>query len=327
MIVHDPRTSPVIVPIAQAIIGLVRARRGDPDWRSLLDEAWHRAEPTGELQRWELPALARAEAAWLDGDAPAVDSATAPMLALAVARDAPWIAAGLRTWRLRAGLDTDTQRTSVLPPPFAAQAQGDWDLAADLWRQLHCPYEAALALADAGDTGALRQALTELQRLGAKRAAAIVARRLQERGIRDLPRGPRPATKRNQALLTEREVEVLRLLATGVSNGDIASRLFLSNSNRGPPRLGDPREARSAIPGRGSKQAAGAPDLGRLSPQPTRVFVATWPRPAPADAVRSPPERGSAPRAWRESSTHDARRSAPRGRGAARSQRCSCPAR
>jgi DNA-binding CsgD family transcriptional regulator len=228
VIVHDPRTSPVIVPVAQAIIGLVRARRGDPDWRSLLDEAWHRAEPTGELQRWELPALARAEAAWLDGDAPTVDAATAHVLALAVARDAPWIAAGLRTWRQRAGLDTDTQSTTVLPPPFAAQSQGDWELAADLWRQLHCPYEAALALADADDTGALRQALTELQRLGAKRAAAIVARRLQERGIRDLPRGPRPATKRNQALLTEREVEVLRLLATGVSNGDIASRLFLS---------------------------------------------------------------------------------------------------
>ena len=194
-----------------------------------------------------------------------LNSATAPVVNLAEARHSPWIAAGLRTWRLRARLDTATVGAAELPPPFAAQAQGDWDLAADLWRQLDCPYEAALVLADADDTGALRQALTELQRLGAKPAAAIVARRLQERGIRDLPRGPRPATKRNQALLTEREVEVLRLLATGVSNGDIASRLFLSNSDRGPPRLGDPGEARSAIPGRGSVEASRASGFGVLT--------------------------------------------------------------
>lgn len=43
-----------------------------------------------------------------------------------------------------------------------------------------CPYEAALALAHSVDMGALRRALNELRRLGARPAAAIVARRLRE---------------------------------------------------------------------------------------------------------------------------------------------------
>ena len=47
-------------------------------------------------------------------------------------------------------------------------------------RDVGCPYHAALALADADDEGALRQALGELQALGARPAAAIVTRRLRE---------------------------------------------------------------------------------------------------------------------------------------------------
>ena len=74
----------------------------------------------------------------------------------------------------------------------------------------------------------MRQALTELNNLGARPAAAIVARRLRERGARGLPRGPRPATRENPAGLTTREVEVLGLVAEGLRNAEIAQRLVLS---------------------------------------------------------------------------------------------------
>jgi DNA-binding NarL/FixJ family response regulator len=68
----------------------------------------------------------------------------------------------------------------------------------------------------------------ELRRLGARPAAAIVARRLRKRGIRGVSRGPRPATRSNPAGLTARQVEVLGLVAEGLPNAEIAERLVLS---------------------------------------------------------------------------------------------------
>jgi hypothetical protein len=57
---------------------------------------------------------------------------------------------------------------------------------------------------------------SELNSLGARPAAAIVARRLRERGARSVPRGPRPATQANPAALTARELEVLGFVAQGL---------------------------------------------------------------------------------------------------------------
>ncbi len=90
------------------------------------------------------------------------------------------------------------------------------------------PYEHALALADADDEATVRRGLEELQGLGARPAAAIVARRLRERGAHGLPRGPRPGTLQNPAGLTARELEILALVAQGLRNTDIAKQLFLS---------------------------------------------------------------------------------------------------
>ncbi len=229
--VRDRRTWPVPRVYALAVLGLVRARRGDPEVWPLLDEALELAEPTGELQRIGPAASARAEAAWLAGQNDAVIGETEAALALAVRRRAPWAIGELACWRRRAGHDEAIE--APVAEPYAAELAGDWQRAADLWAGLGCPYEAALALAGADDDEALRRAYEELQRLGAHPAAAIVARRLRERGVRGLPRGPRAATRENPAGLTPREVEVLELVGEGLRNADIAERLFLAEKTVG----------------------------------------------------------------------------------------------
>jgi DNA-binding CsgD family transcriptional regulator len=208
------------------VLALVRARRGDPDAEPLLLEAFELAEASGELLRIAPAAAARAELAWLAGKLDEIAPATSSALELAFERKAGWIAGELLRWRRRTGL-ADRSVPDV-SEPYRLELDGDWVEAAACWTGLGCPYDAALALAEADDEDALRRAYDELQRLGARPAAAIVARRLRERGARDIPRGPRAATHANPGQLTRRETEVVGLLAEGLRNAEIAERLFLS---------------------------------------------------------------------------------------------------
>src|SRR5574340_691985 len=94
---------------------------------------------------------------------------------------------------------------------------GNWRSAASAWEQVGCPFERALALS-AGDSSAQRRALEIFEKLGARPAVRMLRESLQAHGQKGLPRRPHASTLQNPAGLTAREMEILALLAQGMSN-------------------------------------------------------------------------------------------------------------
>jgi DNA-binding CsgD family transcriptional regulator len=207
-------------------LGRVRARRGDPVGE-VLDEALELSQRGGHLQRLGHVHAARAETAWLGGNADrAVEEALAAY-PLALEKRHLWFAGELAYWQWKAG--ALAEGPEWIAEPYRAQLEGRPLAAAEAWTQRGCPYEAARARADAGKEAPLREALATFEQLGARPAAEACLRSLRTFGVR----GPRATTRANPAGLTPREAEVLALLVEGLRNAEIAERLVISERTVG----------------------------------------------------------------------------------------------
>ena len=272
-VLADPRESSPSRVWPLLVMGVVRARRGDPDPWPPLDEARDLAEGIGELQRLAPVAAARAEAHWLAGDADAIDAETSHALALALERRDACAAGELQLWRRRAGIE-EAVAPKTISEPYRLELQGDHEAAAQVWRRHGCPYEAALALAHSAREEAQREALAELQRLGARPATARVARALREGGARDVRQGPRTATRDNPGGLTARELEVRGAARRRAPQRRDRRAPLHVRAHRRPPRLGDPAQARGRHPRSGRCRGGAARNRPKIG--------------TPADVRRSP---------------------------------------
>ncbi|HET8527571.1 MAG TPA: AAA family ATPase [Gaiellaceae bacterium] len=210
--------------VARALVGLVAARRGDPDGERVLEQLWAGIAGVPEGSRHGTVRVALVEAAWLRGDrAAALRHLRAGERSPATVRFARG-ASDLALWSLRHGGRPSAPPGA--PQPVLLELAGDWRGAVAAWRGLEAPYEAALA-ALPGDDAAAREAVAALQRLGATAAVRAFARERAAAGAR-APRGARRSTLAHPAGLTRREQEVLERLATGATNPAIAASLHLS---------------------------------------------------------------------------------------------------
>ncbi len=218
--------SPISRLPALTVLARLRMRRGDPGVGDALTEATALARVTGELQRLAPVAIAHAEAAWLQREEADIGFAHS-VYEHAVAMGNARFIGELGFWLNPFG-ESGQIHNHPVEPPYAALNAGEWEQAVALWGALNCPFERALAQLSSGDESPTNEAIHTIEALGATAFARRCRDVLRLKGVKGIARGPRASTAAHPAGLTQREAQVLILMAQGLTNGEIAARIVRS---------------------------------------------------------------------------------------------------
>jgi DNA-binding CsgD family transcriptional regulator len=206
----------------------VALRVGDEDPADHLARGWSVALSLDEPMRY-LPMLAAlAESAWMTGrhDPRVAEFAVTHVSDLGATPETRWAVGNLAVWLRRLSIDVTVD--ADLPEPYRSHLAGRYAEAADWWRRAGSPFAEAMALFDSSVPEDQVQGISLLDRLGATGTADRLRWELRRAGVLTIPKRPNETTRANPGGLTNRQLEVARLLARGLTNSEIADEVFIS---------------------------------------------------------------------------------------------------
>ena len=216
---------PAIIKInALIVLAKLIMRKGEKDALPLLQEAETLSFETKELQRIIPSMVALLEYEWLTGKT-IIENADIEQMAVLMQQGCIDAEKNeFAFWMKKAGRHLVPLKKVDEAYDISGAAKA---LTAAFWENAGCPYEQALAMFEGKDDDK-RKAIAMVQDLGATAVYEKMKQEMRNLGITKIPRGIRDSTRSNPALLTGRELDVLKLLKEELHTKEIAAQLYIS---------------------------------------------------------------------------------------------------
>jgi DNA-binding CsgD family transcriptional regulator len=209
------------------VLATIAVRRGYEDAAARVDDVLRFAHDTQESQRLCPALMVVAEKAWVDNQPEQFAQALAALSPPMRSSFSVWHEGELRVWAHHLGIEFPWTSHNVLPEYFQNVLNGNVEKAAAAWQDRAEPYFQALVLAG-GDDDQLLRAIAITEELNVSASSARLRELASARGVRTTKRGPYATSRGNSFGISVKELDVLRLMAVGRTNNEIAEELFRS---------------------------------------------------------------------------------------------------